>query len=118
MGEGRAQDQRALLPDRGGQEEPGQADRAGRQAAAEDQDVQEADRGGGGDRRPQPGQVQEGSAGAGGDRGESQVGRGTDALLNFNIGITKDYRYWMDTERNIFCKMEQWNTLNTSLQLI
>merc|ERR1719266_132439 len=62
--EGGAQDQGALLPDRGGQEEPGQDDRARRQAAAEDQDLQEADRGGGGDRRPQPGQVQEGSAGA------------------------------------------------------
>merc|ERR1712107_777079 len=39
------------------------------QAAGQDQDLQEADRVGRGDRRPQPGQVQEGPAGAGGDRG-------------------------------------------------
>ena len=36
------------------------------QAAVQDQDVQEADRGGGGDHRPHLGQVQGGSAGAGG----------------------------------------------------
>merc|ERR1712001_586929 len=45
-------------------------------AAAEDQDLQEADRGGRGDRRPQPGQVPQGSAGAGGERGPCQDGRG------------------------------------------
>merc|ERR1712203_671642 len=38
-------------------------------------DLQEADRGGRGDRRPQPGQVQEGPAGAGGDRGPCQAVR-------------------------------------------
>merc|ERR1712055_604104 len=58
-----------------GQEEPGQDDRPGRQAAVQDQDLQGTDRGGRGDRRPQPGQVQEGAAGAGGDRGESQARR-------------------------------------------
>ena len=53
-----------------GQEEPGQDERPRQQAAGQDQDLQEADRGGRGDRRPQPGQVQEGPAGAGGGRGE------------------------------------------------
>ena len=46
------------------QEEPGQDERPRQQAAGQDQDLQEADRGGRGDRRPQPGQVQEGPAGA------------------------------------------------------
>merc|ERR1712039_1068137 len=47
-------------------------------------------RGGGGDRRPQPGQVQEGSAGAGGDRGARQACRGSDALLDSRIS-SKDH---------------------------
>ena len=45
------------------------------QAAVQDQDLQAADRGGRGDRRPQPGQVQEGPAGAGGGRGARQACR-------------------------------------------
>merc|ERR1712183_602126 len=57
-------------------EEPGPHVRAGQQAAAEDQDLQEADRGGRGDRRLEPGQVPQGPAGAGGDRGPRQDGRG------------------------------------------
>merc|ERR1719192_2032492 len=56
-----------------GQEEPGQDDRPGLQAAVQDQDLQAADRGGRGDRRPQPGQVQEGPAGAGGGGGACQA---------------------------------------------
>merc|ERR1712098_239427 len=68
--------QGARLPDRGGQEEPGPHGGAGYQAAAEDQDVQEADRGGGGDCGAEPGQVQEGAAGAGGERGAHQDGGG------------------------------------------
>merc|ERR1712117_594112 len=58
---------------RRGQEEPGQDDRPGLQAAVQDQDLQAADRGGRGDRRPQPGQVQEGPAGAGGGGGACQA---------------------------------------------
>merc|ERR1712117_546385 len=54
-------------------EEPGQDDRPGLQAAVQDQDLQAADRGGRGDRRPQPGQVQEGPAGAGGGGGACQA---------------------------------------------
>ena len=53
-----------------GQEEPGQDERLGNKASGEDQDLQEADRGGRGDRGPQLGQVQEGAAGAGGDGGK------------------------------------------------
>merc|ERR1712203_851089 len=49
-----------------------------------DQDLQEADRGGRGDRRPQPGQVQEGPAGALRDRGALQARRGSDPPLNQN----------------------------------
>merc|ERR1712156_612188 len=56
--------------------EPGQDHRPGGQAAAEDQVIQEADRGGGGDRRHQPGQVQEGSAGLRGGGGAEQAVRG------------------------------------------
>merc|ERR1711988_1528165 len=56
-----------------GQEEPGQDDRPGLQAAVQDQDLQAADRGGRGDRRPQPCQVQEGPAGAGGGGGACQA---------------------------------------------
>merc|ERR1712045_279289 len=69
------------LPDRGGQEEPGQDERPCQQAAGQDQDLQEADRGGRGDCRPQPGQVQEGPAGAGGDRGKGKACRGPDPSL-------------------------------------
>ena len=68
-----------------GQEEPGQDERLGDQAAGEDQDVQEADRGGRGDRRPQPGQVQESPAGTGGDGGKGKAGRSTDTVLDFRI---------------------------------
>ena len=50
---------------------------AGHQAAAEDQDLQEADRGGGGDRCAEPGQVPQGPAGARGNRGEVPHGWGT-----------------------------------------
>lgn len=39
--------------------------RPGRQAATEDQDLQETDRGGGGDRRSEPRQVPQGTARAG-----------------------------------------------------
>merc|ERR1712211_47057 len=56
-----------------GQEEPGQDDRPGLQAAVQDQDLQAADRGGRGDRRPQPCQVQEVPAGAGGGGGACQA---------------------------------------------
>ena len=59
----REKDQGAAVPGGRGREEPGEDGRAGHQAAGEDQDVQEADRGGRGDRRPQPGQVQKGPAG-------------------------------------------------------
>ena len=59
----REEDQGAAVPGGRGREEPGEDGRAGHQAAGEDQDVQEADRGGRGDRRPQPGQVQKGPAG-------------------------------------------------------
>merc|ERR1719322_591308 len=52
---------------RRGQEEPGQDDRPGLQAAVQDQDLQAADRGGRGDRRPQPCQVPQGPAAARGD---------------------------------------------------
>merc|ERR1712062_581219 len=51
----------------GGQEEPGPHVRPGLQAPAEDRNLQEADRGGRGDRRPQPGQVPQGPAGVGGN---------------------------------------------------
>merc|ERR1712039_1145454 len=68
-----AQVQGAGLLLRRGQEEPGQDDRPGLQAAVQDQDLQAADRGGRGDRRPQPGQVQEGPAGAGGGGGACQT---------------------------------------------
>merc|ERR1719192_73283 len=68
-----AQVQGARLLLRGGQEEPGQDDRPGLQAAVQDQDLQAADRGGRGDRRPQPCQVQEGPAGAGGGGGACQA---------------------------------------------
>ena len=46
----------------------------GRKASAKDQDIQEADRGRGGDRRPQLGQVPEGSAGVGRGRGKVENG--------------------------------------------
>ena len=59
----REEDQGAAVPGGRGREEPGEDGRAGHQAAGEDQDVQEADRGGRGDRRPQFGQVQKGPAG-------------------------------------------------------
>merc|ERR1712157_40424 len=49
---------------------------AGQQAPDEAEDLQAADRGGRGDRRPQPGQVPQGPTGAGGDRGESQARHG------------------------------------------
>merc|ERR1712107_787973 len=52
--EGREEDQGARVPERRRQEEPGPHGRAGLQAAGQDQDLQEADRGGRGDRRPQP----------------------------------------------------------------
>ena len=65
-----------------GQEEPGQDERPCQQAAGKDQDLQEADRGGRGDCRPQPGQVQEGPAGAGGDGGKGQACRGPDPSLD------------------------------------
>merc|ERR1712203_555386 len=68
-----AQVQGAGLLLRRGQEEPGQDDRPGLQAAVQDQDLQAADRGGRGNRRPQPGQVQEGPAGAGGGGGACQA---------------------------------------------
>merc|ERR1712203_1262899 len=68
-----AQVQGARLHRWRGQEEPGQDDRPGLQAAVQDQDLQAADRGGRGDRRPQPGQVQEGPARAGGGRGARQA---------------------------------------------
>merc|ERR1712039_1137188 len=67
MGEG------AAVPAGRGQEEPGEDDGAGPEAAAEDPHGQAADRGGRGDRRPQPGQVQEGPAGAGGGGGACQA---------------------------------------------
>ena len=74
--QGREACEGAALPAGGEQEEPGQDHRPGGQAAAEDQVVQEADRGGGGDRRHQPGQVQEGSAGLRGGGGAQQAVRG------------------------------------------
>ena len=46
----------------------------GRKASAKDQDIQEADRGRGGDRCPQLGQVPEGSAGVGRGRGKVENG--------------------------------------------
>merc|ERR1711934_1068176 len=64
------------------EEEPGPHVRAGQQAPDEAQDLQAADRGGRGDRCPQPGQVPQGSAGAGGDRGESQARHGPLNLEN------------------------------------
>merc|ERR1719479_627360 len=73
-------DQGAPVPERRGQEEPGPHVRPGLQAAAEDRNLQEADRGGRGDRRPQPGQVPQGPAGAGGDRGPCQDGRECSSL--------------------------------------
>merc|ERR1711918_135152 len=54
-------------------EEPRSDVRPCQQAAVQDQDLQAADRGGRGDRRPQPGQVQEGPAGAGGGGGACQA---------------------------------------------
>ena len=68
-----------------GQEEPRQDERLGDQAAGKDQDLQEADRGGRGDRCPQLGQVQEGPAGAGGDGGARKAGRSSDAILDFGF---------------------------------
>merc|ERR1711997_1134630 len=77
-------DQGARLPERRGQEEPGGHERPHWQAAVKDQDLQEADRGGRGDRRPQPGQVQESSAGARGDRGSRQAVRVCPPKLRYN----------------------------------
>merc|ERR1712078_284105 len=70
----------------GGQEEPGEDDGAGPEAAAEDPHLQAADRGGRGDCRPQPGQVQEGAAGVRGDRGEAEDVRGPDVQRQVREG--------------------------------
>merc|ERR1712242_885 len=77
-------------------EEPGPHVRPGQQAAGQDQDLQEADRGGRGDRRPQPGQVPQGSAGAGGDRGPCQDGRDCSPRLPLSLN-TQDTKIWIRT---------------------
>merc|ERR1712117_877949 len=86
---------------RRGQEEPGQDDRPGLQAAVQDQDLQAADRGGRGDRRPQPGQVQEGPTGAGGGRGARQArcpsliqGNGPGLKSSVEFGKKSEQNYW------------------------
>ena len=57
------------LPAGRGPQEPREDAGPDRPAAGQDQVVQEADRGGGGDRRPQPGQVQAGPEQRGRRRG-------------------------------------------------
>merc|ERR1739844_296096 len=88
----REEDQGAPVPERRGQEEPGPHVRPGLQAPAEDRNLQEADRGGRGDRRPQPGQVPQGPAGVGGDRGLSQTGRECHARLLLDITEYREYK--------------------------
>merc|ERR1712158_288918 len=92
----REENQGAPVPERRGQEEPGPHVRPGLQAPAEDRNLQEADRGGRGDRRPQPGQVPQGPAGAGGDRGQSQDGRECSSrrLRNKNIFKNKKKMFY------------------------
>merc|ERR1712079_801756 len=67
--------------------------RPGQQAAGQDQDLQEADRGGRGDRRPQPCQVPQGSAGAGGDRGPRQDGRDCSPRLPLSLNTPRISRF-------------------------
>merc|ERR1712109_153128 len=76
-----------------GQEEPGPHVRPCQQAAGQDQDLQEANRGGRGDRRPQPGQVPQGSAGAGGDRGPCQDGRDCSPRLSLSLNTPRISRF-------------------------
>merc|ERR1712050_676960 len=109
-----------------GQEEPGEDDGAGPEAAAEDPHLQAADRGGRGDCRPQPGQVQEGPAGVRGDRGEAEDVRGPDVqrqvregrLLLLNYGkMTTGYEV-EQRRRRILYSNARVNMRTASLQII
>merc|ERR1719192_1222627 len=105
-----AQVQGAGLLLRRGQEEPGQDDRPGLQAAVQDQDLQAADRGGRGDRRPQPGQVQEGPAGAGGGGGACQA-RCSSLNRNGNRPSHRNAQLNLEKKSGPFCKPLNPNNL-------
>merc|ERR1711934_371649 len=99
----------------GGQEEPREDARSDRPAARQDQVLQEADRGGGGDRCPQPCQVPAGSGQL--DR-EHRARRPERASLGQNPRTCQELFNRTDVNNDLPNKPSQGKTLKTALRNI